>query len=224
MSYHRRPARASSLALLVGTALLMPWWGVEAAQATPTAPAAKTTPAATAAVAAAAAAHVSNPFSGSTPYLNPDYVSEVQAPASADGSYAEAKSRTYQTAIWMDHIAAIAGDSGPLGLKAQLDEAEAQATAAKPVLVEVVIYDLPGRDCAALASNGELPATAAGLTEYESQYIDPIAAILANPKYANLRIVDDRRAGLAAQRRHQPEQAGVRDGHPVLRDRASSTR
>ena len=39
-----------------------------------------------------------------------------------------------------------------------------------------MIYDLPGRDCAALASNGEIPATSAGLTEYEPQYIDPIAS------------------------------------------------
>jgi cellulose 1,4-beta-cellobiosidase len=57
------------------------------------------------------------------------------------------------------------------------------------VLFEAVIYDLPGRDCAALASNGELPATAAGLTEYETQYIDPIAALLGSSSYGNLRIV-----------------------------------
>ena len=33
------------------------------------------------------------------------------------------------------------------------------------MIFPIVIYDLPGRDCAALASNGEIPATAAGLTE-----------------------------------------------------------
>ncbi|MBM9502988.1 glycoside hydrolase family 6 protein [Actinacidiphila acididurans] len=138
---------------------------------------------------AAAATRVANPYSGATPYLNTDYVSEVQAQASADGSSAEAKVASYQTAIWMDHIGAIAGDSTHLGLQAQLDQAEAQAAAsANPVLFEVVVYDLPGRDCAALASNGEIPATDAGLTEYESQYIDPIAALLGNSKYSNLRI------------------------------------
>ena len=52
-----------------------------------------------------------------------------------------------------------------------------------------MIYDLPGRDCAALASNGEIPATAAGLTEYETQYIDPIAAILQPVRHSNLRVV-----------------------------------
>ena len=134
--------------------------------------------------------HVANPFVGATGYLNPDYVNEVTAQASQDGSAAEAAVANNQTAIWMDHIGAIAGDGGKLGLQAQLDKALAQA-ASGPVTIEVVIYDLPGRDCAALASNGEIPATQAGLTEYESQYIDPIAAILGNAKYtsSNLRVV-----------------------------------
>ncbi|NEE46483.1 glycoside hydrolase family 6 protein, partial [Streptomyces sp. SID8455] len=45
----------------------------------------------------------------------------------------------------------------------------------------------PGRDCAALASNGELGPTELG--RYKSDYIDPIAAILGDPAYASLRIV-----------------------------------
>ncbi|NUR61496.1 MAG: glycoside hydrolase [Catenulispora sp.] len=158
----------------------MPWWGLQPAQAAP----AGSAP-------ALAAAHVSNPFSGSSPYLNPDYVSEVQSQAAADGSSAEAKVGTYQTAIWMDHIGAIAGDSTHLGLKAHLDKAAAQAAgSSSPVLVEVVVYDLPGRDCAALASNGEIPATDAGLTQYESQYIDAIVGIEGASAYSNLRIVN----------------------------------
>jgi len=52
-----------------------------------------------------------------------------------------------------------------------------------------VVYDLPGRDCAALASNGEIPATSAGLTEYESQYIDPIASILNQFASSPIRVV-----------------------------------
>ena len=137
-------------------------------------------------------AHVSNPFVGANPYLNPNYVSEVQGQASADGGNAkEAKIASYQTAIWMDHIGAIAGDSTHLGLQAQLDDAVAQAgSSSTPVLFEVVVYDLPGRDCAALASNGEIPASAAGLTQYESQYIDPIVALEGNAKYSKLRIVN----------------------------------
>jgi cellulose 1,4-beta-cellobiosidase len=91
------------------------------------------------------------------------------------------------TAVWMDSMGAIAGPSGGMGLAAHLDAALTQK-GSSPEVVNVVIYDLPGRDCNALASNGEIPATAAGLTTYETSYIDPIAAILANTKYAGLRI------------------------------------
>lgn len=45
-------------------------------------------------------------------------------------------------------------------------------------ILGLVIYDLPGRDCAAKASNGELAA--GDITSYESKYIDPIVAILKN--------------------------------------------
>jgi cellulose 1,4-beta-cellobiosidase len=135
--------------------------------------------------------HVADPFAGSKPYLNPDYVKEVQAQATADGSSAEAAVAKYQTAIWLDTISAIAGggSTGRTGLQAQLTAAAAAGTAATPSLAEIVIYDLPGRDCAALASNGEIPGTTAGLTEYESQYIDPIASILSQFATSNLRVV-----------------------------------
>ncbi|RPA80029.1 cellulase [Ascobolus immersus RN42] len=43
-------------------------------------------------------------------------------------------------------------------------------------IVGLVIYDLPGRDCAAKASNGELPVGA--INRYKSEYIDPIKKML----------------------------------------------
>ncbi|MDF9813667.1 cellulase/cellobiase CelA1 [Streptomyces sp. SPB162] len=73
---------------------------------------------------------------------------------------------------------------GPL--RAHLNKAVTQA-AGQPLTIELVIYDLPGRDCAALASNGELGATE--LSRYKTEYIDPIAAIIADPAYAALRVV-----------------------------------
>jgi cellulose 1,4-beta-cellobiosidase len=134
--------------------------------------------------------HVADPFTGGNPFVNPSYVSEVQAQAAADGNNAaEAAVAKYQTALWLDHIGAITGDSSHIGLSAYLNDAVAAASGSTPEVAEIVIYDLPGRDCAALASNGEIPATAAGLTEYESQYIDPIASILNSAAYKNLRIV-----------------------------------
>src|SRR5215471_1475862 len=146
--------------------------------------------------------HVSNPFVGATQYVNPDYAKEVQAlMATTTDPVLKAKMNTvttYPTGIWLDRIAAIAGDSahgGRLGLQEQLDNAVLkQQAAGQPVLIPLVIYDLPDRDCAARASNGELSIAANppaqpldGLTTYKTQYIDVIAGLLKNPKYVNLR-------------------------------------
>jgi cellulose 1,4-beta-cellobiosidase len=54
----------------------------------------------------------------------------------------------------------------------------------------LVIYDLPNRDCSALASNGELlisGQTPSGTTRYRGEYIDKIYSILA--QYPNMRFV-----------------------------------
>ena len=85
---------------------------------------------------------MANPYVGATSYLNPDYVNEVKAQASQDGFPAEAAVANNQTAIWMDHIGAITGDGGKLGLQAQMDNALSQA-ANGPETIEVVVYDCP---------------------------------------------------------------------------------
>ncbi len=141
--------------------------------------------------------HPTDPFPGTKPYLNPDYVSEVNAQATADGSAAEARVASNETAIWLDSKAAIVGGTTTnqgvtttrTGLQQQLTNAAAAGTASTPSLVEIVVYDLPGRDCAALASNGEEPATNAGLTDYETNYINPISSILAQFATSNIRVV-----------------------------------
>jgi cellulose 1,4-beta-cellobiosidase len=138
--------------------------------------------------------HVADPFTGATPYLNPDYVAEVNAQVSADGgNAAEAKVATFQTAIWLDTMASINGGTTATGtrtgLQQQLTNAAAIGTASRPAVVEIVIYDLPGRDCAALASNGEIQATTAGLNTYEHSYIDPIASILQGFANSPIRVV-----------------------------------
>ncbi|MDF3013994.1 MAG: cellobiohydrolase, partial [Cellvibrio sp.] len=56
-------------------------------------------------------------------------------------------------------------------------------------LIQVVVYDLPNRDCHALASNGELTQGAEGTLRYRTEYIDVLAEIFSDSKYRNLRIV-----------------------------------
>ncbi|MFF3418665.1 glycoside hydrolase family 6 protein [Streptomyces sp. NPDC002698] len=123
---------------------------------------------------------VDNPYSGAKVYVNPEW--SAKAAAETGGS----RISNQPTGVWLDRIAAINGSSTSMGLRAHLDAALAQKGSGEEV-VQLVVYDLPGRDCAALASNGELGATE--IDKYKTQFIDPIAAILSDSKYASLRIV-----------------------------------
>ncbi|MGW2963665.1 glycoside hydrolase family 6 protein [Streptomyces sp. NPDC001220] len=123
---------------------------------------------------------VDNPYSGAKVYVNPEW--SAKAAAEPGGS----RVSNQPTGVWLDRIAAIAGTGTSMGLRAHLDAALAQKGSGEEV-VQLVVYDLPGRDCAALASNGELGPTE--IDKYKTQFIDPIATILADPKYASLRIV-----------------------------------
>ncbi|WP_394817281.1 glycoside hydrolase family 6 protein, partial [Streptomyces griseus] len=126
---------------------------------------------------ASAAARVDNPYAGATAYVNPDWSAKA---AAEPGGGAIANEPSF---VWMDRIAAIEGTPGARGLRAHLDTAVSQGAD----LFQVVVYNLPGRDCAALASNGELGPTE--LDRYKNDYVDPIAEILGDPAYASLRIV-----------------------------------
>ena len=130
---------------------------------------------------AAPEAHVDNPYSGAKVYVNPDW--SAKAAAESGGS----KISNQPTGVWLDSIAAITAPAGS-GYTTSLEKHLDNALAAGATLAQFVIYDLPGRDCAALASNGELGPTE--IDRYKTEYIDPIAAIEANPKYANIRIVN----------------------------------
>ncbi len=128
--------------------------------------------------------HVDNPYDGADGYVNPDWSSKAAAEPGGDAV------ANISTAVWLDRIAAIAGSSSARGLRAHLDEALVQdaANGSRPLTIQVVIYNLPNRDCSALSSNGELLIAENGLNRYKTEYIDPIAAIMGESKYAGLRI------------------------------------
>ncbi|CAL9426876.1 hypothetical protein SUDANB99_01960 [Streptomyces sp. enrichment culture] len=123
---------------------------------------------------------VDNPYAGAKVYVNPEW--SAKAAAEPGGT----KVSNQPTGVWLDRIAAINGVNGGMGLRDHLDEALRQKGSGE-LAIQLVIYNLPGRDCAALASNGELGPTE--IDRYKKEYIDPIAQILADPKYAGLRIV-----------------------------------
>ena len=136
---------------------------------------------------------VDNPFEGARFYVSPAYGASVsasieRAPEALRG--AMERVREQPTAVWLDRIAAIEGSAESWGLRAHLDEAlqqRARAGETRPMLVALVVYDLPNRDCSALASNGELSLADDGLRRYREEFIDAIAETLdADPRYRSL--------------------------------------
>lgn len=124
-----------------------------------------------------------NPFAGATFFVNPEYRALVEQ-AAAQASPADAalmkKAAAYPTAVWLSSI-----DDVKKKLPAALHEADRQRKSAggKPIVSVFSLYDLPGRDCNAKASAGELAADARGVERYRKEFIDPIArAFAAHPE------------------------------------------
>jgi len=131
--------------------------------------------------------HSGNPFKGHKFFLNPYYVDEVEKAVQqiSDSSLKAkaAKMAEYSNAIWLDTI-----KNMETWLERNLKEALAQQNSeGGTVLTVFVVYDLPGRDCHALASNGELLANDGDMERYKSEYIDVIEGHLK--KYISQPIV-----------------------------------
>jgi len=117
---------------------------------------------------------VGNPFKNVEFYLNPYYVEEVDnaiAQMTDASLIAKAeKMKTYANAIWLESIESM-NNKFEVNLKAALAQ---QNASDKKVLTVFVVYDLPGRDCYALVSNGELLPNEADAQRYKTEYIDVI--------------------------------------------------
>jgi cellulose 1,4-beta-cellobiosidase len=124
-----------------------------------------------------AQARLDNPYDGAQAYVDPEWSARA---AAEPGGAAVADQ---PTAVWLDRIAAVDGADGGMGLRDHLDEALAQGAD----LVQLVLDDLPLRDCDRLIPQGELGVDE--LPRYRTEFVDPIAEILADPAYAGLRIV-----------------------------------
>jgi len=127
-----------------------------------------------------------NPYSSDyTVWLSPYYAAEVAAAVKniSDATLAAkaAKVANIPTFTWFDVMAKVPT------LGEYLADAQAKYVATgKKQLVQIVVYDLPDRDCHAKASNGELSSANGGEALYK-QYIDDIAAWIS--KYPQVRVV-----------------------------------
>jgi len=134
---------------------------------------------------------VVNPFEGKTLYVNPTYQANLQTSIATASGTARTNLETMMevsSAYWIDVKAKLRG-TDTTSLEGILTDATA-----KGHMVTLIAYDLPNRDCAAHASNGEIcckynadgtcdygysGSCDAGLNEYKTEYIDVFAEILS---------------------------------------------
>ncbi|PPR05310.1 hypothetical protein CVT26_011569 [Gymnopilus dilepis] len=126
-----------------------------------------------------------NPFVGYNIFLSPLYSQEVTA-AAALISDATLKSKALSVAniptfIWFDTVEKVPLLSQYLGNASAL-----QKSSGEKYLVQIVVYDLPDRDCAAAASNGEFSIADNGQANYFN-YIDQIVAAIK--QFPDVRVV-----------------------------------
>jgi len=130
-----------------------------------------------------------NPFKGVSLYANYNYANKVQRTIDAFAAKGDAAGvasakvlQKVPTFLWISQIYDISQ------IEPQLLAAKAlQDTTGQLQTVQLVVYNLPGRDCAAAASAGELDLSIEGMSRYQTEFIDPIVAVLR--KYASLRYV-----------------------------------
>ncbi|KAK7038104.1 glucanase [Favolaschia claudopus] len=126
-----------------------------------------------------------NPFAGHNIYLTPFYAAEVAA-AAANISDATTKAKALSVAkiptfTWFDTVSKVPD------LGTYLADASAQGkSSGTPMIVQIVVYDLPDRDCAALASNGEFSIANNGQANYFN-YIDQLVAQIK--KFPDVRVI-----------------------------------
>jgi len=121
-----------------------------------------------------------NPFLGKNYFANSYYAGElnqtVKAFLAKNDSLNAARTRTVQktgTFVWITSV------SGLSNIKTTIDEARAeQRRTRKQQIVELVLYDLPDRDCSGGESGGEFKSVNGGLDKYKKTFIDPYAAAL----------------------------------------------
>ena len=119
-------------------------------------------------------------------YANPYYASEISAYAipSLTGAMATKAAAVAKvpTFVWLDTMSKVPLMSTFLANIRALNT----AGASPKVAGTFVVYDLPDRDCAALASNGEYSIANGGVANYK-KYIDAIKALLVT--YSDVKVI-----------------------------------
>ncbi|KAI0145055.1 carbohydrate-binding module family 1 [Xylariaceae sp. FL1272] len=141
---------------------------------------ATTTKATTTAVGTGTATYSGNPFAGVTQWANSFYKSEVSASAVPTLGTGAAAVADVPNFMWLDTLSKVQDY-----LADTLTDIRAANKAGGDHLGLFVVYDLPDRDCAAAASNGEYSIADNGVANYKA-YIDAIRTILV--EFSDVRV------------------------------------
>lgn len=122
-----------------------------------------------------------NPFLGKNYFANSHYAGELNTTIAAflakNDTLNAARTRTVQnigTFTWITSV------SGLSDINTTIAEARAvQRKTRKPQIVELVLYNLPDRDCSGGQSGGEFDLDNNGLELYKHTFVDPYAQALA---------------------------------------------
>ncbi|KAF9043122.1 glycoside hydrolase family 6 protein [Panaeolus papilionaceus] len=128
-----------------------------------------------------------NPYTGRSVYRFPDYVLEATKGALAiTNSALSAKAlkvADIPNFLWLDSVNKI-----PAFEKALAAAASTPSTAQGPPIVQIVLFNLPGRDCASLnAIPGDFNLDSAGVQGYKARFVDVIVGVAK--KYPTVPVV-----------------------------------
>lgn len=123
-----------------------------------------------------------NPFLGKNYYANSHYANELAETKAAflkkGDALNAARVTTVQrtgTFVWVSDVAGLSG------IATAISEArQEQRRTRKQQIVQLVLYDLPDRDCSAGDSAGEFSSANGGLEKYKTQFVDKFAQAVSS--------------------------------------------
>ncbi|PPQ76870.1 hypothetical protein CVT24_008635 [Panaeolus cyanescens] len=134
-----------------------------------------------------------NPYIGRDVYRFPDYVSAATAGALAitNGTISQNALKVANTPnfLWIDRVAKIPEFEKALARASiALGRVHVFSVPLSAPVVQIVLYNIPGRDCASLTpSTGDFEATVEGVEAYKEKFIDVIVGIAK--KYPTIPVV-----------------------------------
>lgn len=123
-----------------------------------------------------------NPFLGKNYYANSHYANELAETKAAflkkGDALNAARVTTVQrtgTFVWVSNVAGLPGITTAIA-----EARQEQRRTRKQQIVQLVLYDLPDRDCSAGDSAGEFSSADGGLEKYKTEFVDKFAKAVSS--------------------------------------------